>query len=88
MELRIECTAESNTVSHPDGVLEFNFEDVTSSYSFYISKFTESWAAGCPVDSYTVSENIITYLKDQYGNTYLQLDGDNSYIYGVLDSGG
>ena len=64
MTLIVECTADSNTVSHPDGALTFNFEDVTGSFSFYMSKFTESWAAGCPVDSYTVKDDIVTYKKD------------------------
>ena len=64
MTLKVECSADSSTVSHPDGVLTFNFEDVINNYSFYMSKFTESWAAGCPVDSYTVKDNIVTYRKD------------------------
>ena len=64
MTLKVECTADSSTVSHPDGLLTFIFEDVLGNFSFYMSKFIESWAAGCPVDSYTVKDNIVTYRKD------------------------
>lgn len=87
MTFMIECTEESNTVSHPGGIPVILKEGITGSYSFYISRFQETWSAGCPVDSYQIKDDIIAWRKDQFGEILLQFDGMTDHVYELEDYG-
>ena len=72
MTLNIACGVHSNIVTPPSVNAQTFFNDTTSPFVHSIDSFTESWAAGCPVDDYRIPNLTFTY-KDPFGVQYMEI---------------